>query len=93
MKLNRLLKKLETKYDYGMIDDKQIIEITQIYFSKYQDDTIRRDIANINRIFEYELDYIDYEEEDFNWIKTESDDDFFKIVQEIIREKIETRNY
>ena len=81
MKLNRLLKKLEFKYDYGIISDEEIIEITNIYFSKYQIDTIQRDIANINRLFEYKLDYIDYEKEEFNWIDVLTDDQLFFIVQ------------
>lgn len=93
MKLNRLLRSLEKKYDYGLITDNQIVEITQIYFSKYQPDTIKRDIANINRLFEYELEYIDYENEQFNFIQTEDENELFNIVLKIITEKIETRNY
>ena len=93
MKLDRLLRKLESKYDYGMLMDEDIIKITQKYFELYQDDTIIRDIANINRLKEYELDYIDFDKSDMNLINVNSDNELFDVVREIIRDRIFNRSY
>ena len=93
MKLDRLLRKLESKYDYGMLTDEDIIKITQKYFELYQYDTIIRDIANINRLKEYELDYIDYDKSDMNLINVNSDNELYNVVKEIIRDKIIDRSY
>lgn len=93
MKLDRLLRKLESKYDYGMLMDEDIIKITQKYFELYQVDTIIRDIANINRLKEYELDYIDFDKSDMNLINVNSDNELFDVVREIIRDRIFNRSY
>lgn len=93
MKLDRLLRKLESKYEYGNITEEEVIAITQKYFELYQDDTIIRDIAYINRLKEYEFDYIDYENDEFNMIKTKDDNELFNIVKEIIKQKIDDRNF
>ena len=93
MKLDRLLRKLESKYDYGMLMDEDIIKITQKYFELYQVDTIIRDIANINRLKEYELDYIDFDKSDMNLINVNSDNELFDVVREIIRDRIFNRIY
>ncbi len=94
MKLNRLLREFEKKYDYGIITEEEIIKIAQAYFLRYQDDTIIRDLANINRLTEYSLDYNDYEKEDINMIDPLMiDDNFFLIVVGLIKEKIQTRDF
>jgi hypothetical protein len=94
MKINRLLREFEKKYDYGIITEEEIIKIAQAYFLRYQDDTIIRDLANINRLTEYSLDYNDYEKEDINMIDPLMiDDNFFLIVVGLIKEKIQTRDF
>lgn len=92
-KLNRLLRRLEKKYDYGMINDEQVIAITETYFSLYQIDTIVRDLANINRLTEYGFDYNDYEKDDFNYLNVSDENKIFEIVKNIIFEKINNRDF
>ena len=93
MKLDRLLRNLEKKYNYGIICEEEIIEITQKYFQLYQIDTIVRDLAHINRLKEYELEYCDYEKIEYNIINVNNEGSFFNLVKEIITDKIKDRNY
>ena len=92
-KLDRLLKKLENQYDYGMITDEEIAKITSLYFSMYQEDTIVRDIANINRMTEDSFDYNDIEKDEYNYINVKDENLLFDIVKEIIASKIRDGNY